>query len=124
MRRAVLHGDAWHPIRIRIDWLRDRGLPRIAEIARAAGRPEPALCPRIRLRLTDAALADDQRVAGEGTLDQVRQDLVALESLGARYVLLDTYADDPEATRDPAAGLRMLTAVAERVLDLPRETVR
>ncbi len=124
LRRAVVHGDAWHPIRIRVDWLRDKGLPRLREIAGVAGKPVPAVCPRIRLRLTDSALADDQRVAGEGTLDQVRADLAALESLGAPYVLLDTYADDPEATRDPEIAWRMLRTVAERALDLPHETIR
>ena len=86
--------------------------------------PVPALCPRIRLRLTGSPLADDQRVAGEGTLDQVRADLAALEALGAQYVLLDTYADEPEATRRPEIGWGMLTTVAERILDLPRETLR
>ena len=69
--------------------------------SRRRGPPLPALCPRIRLRLTDRALADEARVAGEGSLDQVRADLEALQGLGAPYVLLDTYADDPEATRDP-----------------------
>jgi hypothetical protein len=67
---------------------------------------------------------DAGRVAGEGTLDQVRDDLDALANLGARYVLLDTYADDPEATRRPETAWRMLIEVAERVVDLPRERLR
>jgi probable F420-dependent oxidoreductase len=124
LRRAVLYGDAWHPIRIRTDWLKDKALPRLREIAETEKKPRPALCPRIRLRLTASPLADDQRVAGEGTLDQVRADLEALQALGARYVLLDTYADDPEATRRPETGWEMLTTLAERVLDLPREQLR
>jgi probable F420-dependent oxidoreductase len=124
LRRAVRHGDGWHPIRIRVDWLRDTGLPRLREIAEAERMPTPALCPRIRLRLTPSPLAEGQRVAGEGSLDQVRADLEALEALGTRYVLLDTYADDPEATRRPETGWEMLTTVAERALDLPRETLR
>jgi probable F420-dependent oxidoreductase len=124
LRRAVLHGDAWHPIKIRVDWLRDTGLPRLRKIAEEAGRPLPGVCPRIRLRLTEMAMPDDQRVAGEGTLDQVRADLEALLALGVPYLLLDTYADDPEATRDPEVGWRMLRTVAERLLDLPREALR
>jgi hypothetical protein len=39
-------------------------------------------------------------------------------------VLLDTYTDDPEATRHHEPAWRMLAALAERVLDLPRETLR
>jgi probable F420-dependent oxidoreductase len=124
LRRAVKQGDGWHPIRIRIDWLRDKGLPKLREIAEAERMPVPALCPRIRLRLTASPLADEQRVAGEGSLDQVRADLEALEALDARYVLLDTYADEPEATRRPEIGWGTLTTVAERILDLPRETLR
>src|SRR5882672_2916709 len=45
MRRAVRLGDAWHPIRVRIPWLRDVGLPKLREIAEKNGRPLPALCP-------------------------------------------------------------------------------
>src|SRR5262249_58956643 len=100
------------------------GLPKLREIAEADRMPVPALCPRIRLRLTAPPLHDEHRVAGEGSLDQVRADLEALEALGARYVLLDPYAEDPEATRRPEIGWGMLTTVAERILDLPRETVR
>jgi probable F420-dependent oxidoreductase len=124
LRRAVRHGDAWHPIRIRIGWLRDTGLPRIREIAGREGRPVPALCPRIRLRLTDTSMDDAQRVAGEGTLDQVRADLAALEALGADHVLLDTYADDAAETLNHEAMWRMLTTLAEKAVDLSRHTLR
>ena len=124
LRRAVVHGDGWHPIRFRIDWLKDKGLPRLREIAEAEQKPTPALCPRVRLRLTSSPVAEDRRAVGEGALDQVRADLEALLALGARYVLLDTYADDPEATRRPETGWEMLTTLAERVLDLPRKSLR
>jgi probable F420-dependent oxidoreductase len=124
LRRAVRYGDAWHPIRSKIGWLRDTGLPRIREIAEKESRSVPALCPRIRLRLTDTPMDEAQRVAGEGTLDQVRADLAALESLGADYVLLDTYTDDPEATLNHEAAWRMLTVLAERAFDLPRHRLR
>src|SRR5438876_643462 len=64
LRRAVRLGNAWHPIRVRLPWLRDTGLPRLREIADKEGRPEPALCPRIRLRITEAKLTDGQGIAG------------------------------------------------------------
>jgi probable F420-dependent oxidoreductase len=124
LQRAVRLGDGWHPIRVRIPWLRDTGLPTLKRIASTEGRPPPALCPRIRLRVTDARLPDDRRLAGEGSLDQVRADLEALAELGASHVLLDTYADDPEAARRHETGWRMLATLAERVLDLPRESLR
>jgi len=124
LRRAVRYGDAWHPIRIRADWLRDTGLPRLKEIAEREERPVPALCPRIKLHLTDSPLPEDQRVAGEGSLDQIRQDLADLEELGCSYVLLDTYRDDLEAVKNNEEAWRFLTVLAERALDLKNETLR
>ena len=124
LRRAVRFGDAWHPIRIRVPWLRDTGLPRLRQVADKEGRPLPALCPRIRLRITEGPMAEDTRIAGEGTLEQIRRDFEALAALGAAYVLLDTYTDDPEATRHHEPAWRMLATLAERVLDLPRQTLR
>jgi probable F420-dependent oxidoreductase len=123
LRRAVRHGDAWHPIRIKLGWLRAT-LPRLQKIAAEEGRPLPALCPRIRLCLTPSAMPEDVRVAGHGTVEQVHRDLEALAGLGAAYVLLDTYVDDPEATRDHEAAWAMLATLAEQVVDLPRQTVR
>lgn len=124
MRRAIRYGDAWHPIRIREDWFRNEGIPRLTELADKEGRAVPALCPRIRMRLTDTALPDDDRVMGEGTVDQVRHDMAALESLGCAHVLLDSYYDDIEATRNSETAWRMLTVMAETVLDLENETLR
>ena len=40
------------------------------------------------------------------------------------YVLLDTYADDVEATRHHETRWRMLALLAEQVLDLAKETLR
>ncbi|MBI3824964.1 MAG: LLM class F420-dependent oxidoreductase [Candidatus Rokubacteria bacterium] len=124
LRRAVRLGDGWHPIRITLGWLRDKGLPRLREIAAAERRPVPALCPRIKLRVTDTPLLEATRLAGQGTLEQIYTDLAALQSLGATHVLLDTYDDDPESTRHHEAGFSMLTLLAERVLDLKREGLR
>jgi probable F420-dependent oxidoreductase len=124
MRRTVRFGDAWHPNRVRPGWLRSTGLPRLRQLAETEGKPVPALCPRIRLRLTETPFPDDQRLVGEGTLSQIRADLEALETLGAQYVLLDTFCDDVEATRRPEVSWRMLTTLAEEVLDLPHEGLR
>jgi probable F420-dependent oxidoreductase len=124
LRRTVRYGDAWHPIRIRIDWFRDTGIPRLREFAEAAEKPMPALCPRIRLRITGTPQPDETRVAGEGSLDQVRGDLQALAELGCQYVLLDSFYDDIEATRNSEAAWRMLAVLAEQVLDLANETIR
>jgi probable F420-dependent oxidoreductase len=124
IRRAVRFGNAWHPIRIRLDAVREQGLPKLRAFAEKEGKPVPAFCPRIRLRLTDAAMPDGERFCGEGTVDQVRRDFAELEKLGARYVLLDTYADDAEATRHHETAWRMIATVAERVVDLPRQTLR
>jgi probable F420-dependent oxidoreductase len=124
MRRAVRYGDAWHPNRVRPGWLKSTGLPRLRQFAEAESRPVPALCPRIRLRLTDVPLPDDQRLVGEGTLAQMRADLEALLEMGAQYVLLDSFYDDVAATRPHEVAWRMLTTLAEKVLDLTRETLR
>lgn len=124
MRRAIRFGDAWHPIRIRESWFRTEGIPRLRALADREGKPMPALCPRIRLRLMETPCPDDSRVMGEGTVDQVRRDMAALESLGCTHVLLDSYYDDVEATRHYETAWRMLTVMAEQVLDLERETLR
>lgn len=124
LRRTVRYGDAWHPIRIKLDWFKNVGIPRLKDIAEQEGKAVPDLCPRIRLRITDSPMDDGTRIAGEGTIDQIRGDLEELQALGCTYVLLDTYYDDIEATKHHETSWRMLATVAEKALDLKKESVR
>ena len=123
LRRTVRYADGWHPIRIRVDWLKGTGIPRLTEIAAEEGRPVPAICPRIRLRITDSEVPEDRRVAGEGSVEQIRRDMAGLEELGCQYVLLDNYYDDLEAIKNNEASWSMLAVMAEKVVDLGRETI-
>jgi alkanesulfonate monooxygenase SsuD/methylene tetrahydromethanopterin reductase-like flavin-dependent oxidoreductase (luciferase family) len=109
LRRAVRHGEAWHPLRFTLPWLRCT-LPRLAAIAAAEGRPVPAFTPRIVLRLTDEPVTDPARRTGEGTIDQVMADLGELRQLGAETVVFDPFDGD---TDHPAAAWRMLATVAD-----------
>ena len=126
MRRSVKFGDAWHPIGARVDWLRDRGLPRLTRIAEEAGRATPSLAPRIYCRLTDSPIPDDQRVAGEGTLDQVKRDIHELQELGATHVHLDTKRNSltADSTRHRDEAFTALSVLAEKVFDLESEGLR
>jgi probable F420-dependent oxidoreductase len=124
LRRTIRFGDAWHPIRFQEAWLRDEGVPRLRQLADEEGAQMPALCPRIRLRILDMAADDETRVMGTGSLDQVHRDLASLEEMGCEHVLLDTYFDDVEATRDPSTSWRMIAEVAEKLLNLDAGAVR
>ncbi|MCC0100249.1 LLM class flavin-dependent oxidoreductase [Streptomyces flavotricini] len=104
IRRAIEFGDAWHPLRGTLPWMRsvvtDHSLPGFA--------------PRITLKLTTAPVGDPERLAGTGTLEQILDDLDQLERLGADTVVLDPYHGDPQETRRPHEAWQALTAVATR----------
>ncbi|MER5639527.1 LLM class flavin-dependent oxidoreductase [Kitasatospora sp. NPDC002227] len=102
LRRTLAYGDAWHPLRPTLPWLR----------ATLPEQPLPGLAPRIALRLTTTPVTDPDRTAGVGTLGQVLTDLRELRGLGADSVVLDPYHGDPAATLTPATAWRDLTAVA------------
>ncbi|MGW3245682.1 LLM class flavin-dependent oxidoreductase [Streptomyces sp. NPDC001070] len=111
LRRAVRLGDAWHPLRFTLPWLRE-AVDRLAARAREHGRPVPALAPRIALRLTPAMVTGPDRLAGEGTLDQITDDLGELRALGADTVVLDPFNGDPRETLRPQVAWQALAAVA------------
>ncbi|MGR3932015.1 LLM class flavin-dependent oxidoreductase [Streptomyces sp. BRA346] len=113
LRRAVRHGQAWHPIWFTLDWLRE-ALDRLKGIAEELGRPVPGLAPRVVLKLTDEPVTGPERPAGEGTIDQVMDDIEELRRLGAESVLLDPFNGDPEETLHPEAAWQALAAVAAR----------
>ncbi|WP_163506096.1 LLM class flavin-dependent oxidoreductase [Fodinicola acaciae] len=105
IRRAVRFGAAWHPLRFRLDWFAE-------QVGKLDGVP---LAPRIALRLTDKPL--DDRLAGEGTIDQVVGDLQRLRELGARAVVLDPFCGDPDETRRPEVAWRALATVGAAFIE-------
>ena len=124
LRRTVRHGDAWHPIRRRIAFLREEGMPKLRAMADKEGRAVPALCPRIRLRLTDQPMPEETRLDGGETMDRRRHACQARQHQGAPCRWLDTFADDVEGSRNHEAAWRMLTSLAERAFDLSRQSLR
>ncbi|MGW8782854.1 TIGR03619 family F420-dependent LLM class oxidoreductase [Streptomyces sp. NPDC055796] len=111
LRRAVRLGDAWHPLRCTLPWLREAAV-RLKEAADEQHLPVPALAPRIALKLTQVPVTGPQRLAGEGTIDQVMDDLDQLRLLGAEIVVLDTYSGDPRQTCRPQEAWQALATVA------------
>ena len=79
----------------------------IAACARACA----ATVPANPAHPTGTRLADDDRVLGEDTLDQIRADLNGLAELGAEYVVLDTYLD-PARRRTAEEDWHILETVA------------
>ncbi|OLT10087.1 LLM class F420-dependent oxidoreductase [Actinomadura sp. CNU-125] len=94
LRRTARFGDAWHPINVTPDRLRAEGLPALRRAADEAGRPVPALAPRIRLDDVDEALRQAEGFA----------------ELGATHLLLDTYPGTPDRARTPEEDQRLLAA--------------
>ena len=117
LRRAVRLGDAWHPLRFTMPWLRGAAA-RLTELADGQQRPVPSLVPRIALRLTESPITTPGRLAGEGTIEQVLDDLTQLHQLGAETVVLDPFNGDPDETRHPEAAWQALATVSARARHL------
>jgi probable F420-dependent oxidoreductase len=111
LRRTVRYGDAWHPLRQTVDQL-SAGLDRLRALANEQDRPVPGFAPRILLRLTDDPLPEHDRVAGEGSVQQVIEDLDVLRKLGAQSVVLDPFVGDPTETERPEAAWQALATIA------------
>ena len=111
LRRAVRLGDAWHPLRCTMPWLREAAV-RLEATGDELHLPVPAFAPRIALRPIAAPVGGAERLAGEGTMDQIIDDLGQLRLLGAETVVLDPYNGDPRETCRPEAAWQALAAVA------------
>ncbi len=81
IRRAIRFGDAWHPNRFTLKWLKTEGLAKIEELAKAEDLPVPALCPRIRMNIQGTPYTGDDRLPGQGTIEQMRSDPSSLEQI-------------------------------------------
>ncbi|MFB4319788.1 TIGR03619 family F420-dependent LLM class oxidoreductase [Actinomadura sp. 21ATH] len=97
LRRVARFGDAWHPINVTPERLRTEGLPALRRAADEAGRPVPALAPRIRLDGVDEALRQAEEFA----------------ALGATHLLLDTYPGTPGRAAPPEDDQRKLATFRE-----------
>jgi len=125
MRRAIQHGTAWHPIRPTATGFVDEMLPAFEQVGEQLELPLPDICPRIRLRITDEARPDDERLAGEGSVAQITEDLAQLEALGCTWVLLDTYHDYlVDELRDSRFAWDMFETVAADIVNLADEKMR
>ncbi|MFG3558111.1 LLM class flavin-dependent oxidoreductase [Micromonospora sp. NPDC047557] len=111
MRRAVLLGDAWHPLRFTPAGLAEAAA-RLSVIAGELGRQVPPLVPRIALREAREPVTSPDRLAGVGTIDQIIADLDQIRLLGAETVVLDPFNDDLTEIRQPERAWRTLAAVA------------
>jgi alkanesulfonate monooxygenase SsuD/methylene tetrahydromethanopterin reductase-like flavin-dependent oxidoreductase (luciferase family) len=111
LRRAVRLGEAWHPLRFTMPWLR-KAVDRMTAFADQQRRPVPGLAPRIALRLAGAPVTGPGRLAGEGTIDQVLDDLAELSLLGAGTVVLDPFNGDPGETHHPEVAWQALATVS------------
>ena len=116
LRRAVRLGDAWHPLRFTMPWLRG-AVDRMTEFADGQRQPVPRLVPRIALRLAESPVTAPGRLAGEGTIDQILDDLAQLDRLGADTVVLDPFNGQPNETHHPEAAWYALATVSARVQD-------
>jgi alkanesulfonate monooxygenase SsuD/methylene tetrahydromethanopterin reductase-like flavin-dependent oxidoreductase (luciferase family) len=111
LRRALRLGEAWHPLRFTMPWLRE-AVGRMTALADEERRPVPGLAPRIALRLAESPITDPGRLAGEGTIDQVLDDLAQLRLLGADTVVLDPFNGDPGETHRPEVAWQALATVS------------
>ncbi len=113
LRRAVRLREPWHPLRFTMSWLRE-AVGRMTALAGEQRRPVPGLAPRIALRLTESPVTGPGRLAGEGTIDQILDDLAELRLLGADTVVLDPFNGHPGETLRPEAAWQALATVWAR----------
>ena len=120
LRRAVRLGEAWHPLRFTMPWMRE-AVRRMTAFADEQQRPVPGLVPRIALRLTESPVTAPERLAGEGTIGQVLDDLAELRLLGADTVVLDPFSGDPGETLRPEDAWQALATVWARTRHLQEQ---
>ncbi|WP_308378014.1 TIGR03619 family F420-dependent LLM class oxidoreductase [Streptomyces sp. ISL-98] len=122
LRRAARLGEGWHPYRPTMAAIR-AALPVLAAEAERAGRPVPALVPRLQIHLTESRIGGEHPV-GHGTADQIREELAALHDLGATHVLFDTNPDSPGLRGTADDDRRVLSLLVDKVVDPETGTVR
>jgi probable F420-dependent oxidoreductase len=115
IRRAVRHGDAWHPTRQTPHWVAER-LPFLRAYAEQQGRDVDSITISLKraLHFTDLGLpqGDSPLTTGTviGTAQDVVDDIKRCEDIGIDQVTFDFRSDDY------AACVRVMESLAERVM--------
>src|SRR5258708_12238001 len=111
LRRAVRLGEVCHPLRFTMPWLR-QAVDRMTAFAGEQRRPVPGLVPRIALRLAESPVTGPGRLAGEGTIDQVLDDLAQPSLPGAATLVLDPFNGHPGEPHHPQLAWQALATVS------------
>ncbi len=113
LRRAVRLREPWHPLRFTMSWLRE-AVGRMTALAGETATTGPGPGAGIALRLAESPVTGPGRLAGEGTIDQILDDLAELRLLGADTVVLDPFNGRPGETLRPEAAWQALATVWAR----------
>jgi probable F420-dependent oxidoreductase len=124
LRRAVRYGQAWHASRLTTGYMTDTCIPTLHRLADELSKPVPAFVPRLKLAILDQPESDPDRLAGVGTLDQIRGDLHALEDVGAEHVVFDWNRGGDWIQEDDSHGFWQFAELADKVVDLTRGSIR
>jgi len=126
INRAIMFDSSWHPIEITKKWLSKEGIPLLQKIAKKQNKPIPPICPRILCQVTNEPLPEDSRKIGEGSIDQIHEDLKYLDSIGSEYVVFDTkrYSKTSNTPTHHLEAWQNFTMIANKSLDLENERVR
>jgi probable F420-dependent oxidoreductase len=124
LRRAVLYGQGWHASRLTTRYMVEDRVPTLRLLADELERPMPAFVPRLKLGIAPTPDHDPERVAGVGTLDQVRGDLHAMEDAGAEHVIFDWNLGGDWVQPPDSLGFWQFAELAAKLVDLDRGAIR
>ena len=98
LRRAVAVGEAWHPTSMRLPALREK-MAQLRHLAHEAGRPDgPMVTVHQGIRLTGEynSVTGEERRLGQGTAQQLREDMHHYQELGIPVVACNFAAENFE----------------------------
>ena len=126
IKRAVMFNSSWHPIEITRKWLSEEGIPQLGKIAKEQNKPIPPICPRILCQITNKTLPEGSRKIGEGSIDQIHEDLKFLDSIGSEYVIFDTkrYSQTSNTPTHHLEAWQNFSMIANKSLDLENQKIR
>jgi probable F420-dependent oxidoreductase len=101
IRRAVAHGDGWHPTRPLVDDVR-AGMAYLRDVCAQRGRDPQELQIAVRqpLKFYDGAEAALKRRPLLGSTQKIIEDLGQYQAAGVQYCMLDTFYSAPELARE------------------------